>query len=110
DFVELSRNLAPNAPELYDEQGNLNWENGTWANPLRNLYGQNRAKTFDFISSAQLSYEIAKGVHLKTNLGFTDLKNDDSRTSPSTMYNPANNWGSDFSAIYVNSVVRQSWI
>src|SRR5690606_34950394 len=29
--------LAPNAPETYDKEGELNWENGTWQNPLREL-------------------------------------------------------------------------
>jgi len=36
DYVTLSRQLAPNAPALYDANGNLNWENNTWTNPLSN--------------------------------------------------------------------------
>jgi hypothetical protein len=29
DFAGLSKSLAPDAPALYDANGNLNWENGT---------------------------------------------------------------------------------
>src|SRR5690606_14813916 len=35
--IDLSRfayTIAPNAPMLYDGAGNLNWENGTFENPL----------------------------------------------------------------------------
>ena len=110
DFVDISRTLAPNAPALYDEDGNLNWEEGTWANPLRNLAAQNRSKTFDLIASTLLYYELAKGLILKSSFGFTDLRNDDSRTSPSTIYNPSLNWGSNRSSIIANEVARQSWI
>src|SRR5690606_3182091 len=32
-FTQWMYQLAPNAPALYDDEGGLNWENGTWANP-----------------------------------------------------------------------------
>src|SRR5690606_3057491 len=35
DLTREALILPPNAPALYDELGNLNWENSTWDNPLR---------------------------------------------------------------------------
>jgi len=42
--------LPPNAPALYDEEGNINWADGTWNNPIaqfENKY-KSKAKTLFF--------------------------------------------------------------
>ncbi|MFP3340634.1 hypothetical protein R0J91_21835, partial [Micrococcus sp. SIMBA_131] len=39
DLTMQALTLAPNAPELYDSQGQLNWQNGTFNNPLAYLEG-----------------------------------------------------------------------
>ena len=110
DLTASARYLAPNAPALYDEAGNLNWENGTWQNPLRYLSANFRSKTNDLVSNAVLSYEIFPEVVLKSNFGFTDLRHTETRTAPSTIYNPSYQLTSAFSSIYVNNTARQSWI
>jgi len=110
DFVTLSRQLAPNAPELYDAQGNLNWENGSWQNPLANLESKYLSKTNDLVANALLSYAISEQLEFKTSLGFTDLRNNESRAVPSSMYNPASNLGSQYSSIYFLDLSRKSWI
>jgi len=110
DFVYESRALPPNAPALYDNKGNLNWENGTWENPLRYLNAKFNSNTNDFIANAVISYEITRGLILKTNMGYTDLSTKETRTNPSTLFNPAYNITSKRSSIYVNNTVRSSWI
>lgn len=110
DLTTNSRYLAPNAPGLYDTAGNLNWENGTWQNPLRYRDAEFRSKTNDLITSAVLSYGIFDNLVLKSNFGFTDLRHEESRTSPSTIYNPAYQLTSAYSGIYLNNTSRQSWI
>ncbi|NDP27737.1 MAG: SusC/RagA family TonB-linked outer membrane protein [Flavobacterium sp.] len=110
DLTLLSRNLAPNAPDLYDAQGNLNWQNSTWQNPLSNLEGKNRSETYDLIANTLMTFQLAKGIEFKSSFGFTDLSSDASRTAPSTMYNPAYNYGSEYSSIFKNTLGRQSWI
>ncbi len=110
DFVTLSWQLAPNAPELYDQQGNLNWENSTWDNPLANLESKSITQTTDLLANTLLSYQLTNNLEFKSSLGFTDLHNEDSRSIPSTMYNPAYNLGSQYSSIYVNEFGRKSWI
>lgn len=110
DFVTLSRQLAPNAPALYDADNKLNWENSTWENPLANLESKNIAQTTDLIVNSLLSYRVAKNLEFKTSLGFTDLVNEDNRSIPATVYNPAYNLGSQYSSIYSNTLSRRSWI
>jgi len=110
DFVTLSRQLAPNAPQLYDEEGNLNWQNNTWVNPLSNLESKSLAYTADLNTNAVLTYQLIDNLIFKSNFGFTDLKNTDSRSTPSTMYNPSYNLTSLQSSIYWNDFSRRSWI
>ena len=40
DFSYLAYNLEPNAPRLYNEAGELNWENNSWNNPIATLKEQ----------------------------------------------------------------------
>jgi TonB-linked SusC/RagA family outer membrane protein len=110
DLTRTARNLAPNAPALYDADGNLNFENGSFQNPLAGLRGFTTAKTDDLVTNTVLSYQVAPNCELKANLGFTDLKNSEQRILPSTMYDPIYQLGSDNSVLYSNLTMRQSWI
>ncbi|TRX30439.1 SusC/RagA family TonB-linked outer membrane protein [Flavobacterium sp. ZT3R18] len=110
DFTYDARSLPPNAPALYDADGNLNWENGTWDNPLRNLNAKFESKTNDLIANTVLSYELLPGLVLKSSFGYTDLSTAETRTAPSSVYNPAYNITSATSAIYLNNTDRSSWI
>jgi TonB-linked SusC/RagA family outer membrane protein len=110
DLSYDARTLPPNAPALYDGKGNLNWENGTWDNPLRYLNAELTAKTNDLVASTVLSYELASGLVIKGNLGYTDLSTVETRTNPSTIFNPAFNITSKRSSIFINNTNRSSWI
>ncbi|WP_161805826.1 SusC/RagA family TonB-linked outer membrane protein [Pedobacter sp. Hv1] len=110
DFTYDARSLAPNAPALYDSKGNLNWENGTWDNPLRNLKAKFEAKTNDLITNTILSYELLPGLVVKSSFGLTDLSTLESRVTPSDMGNPALNPSSANSTITFNNTNRLSWI
>jgi TonB-linked SusC/RagA family outer membrane protein len=110
DLTPSARYLAPNAPALYDSAGNLNWENSTWQNPLSNLAAKFKSKTNDLVTNAVLSYELFPDVVLKSNFGFTDLRHIETRTAPSTIYDPAYHLTSAYSSLYVNTTNRQSWI
>lgn len=110
ELTAISRTLAPNAPALYDDQGNLNWENSTWDNPLAVLEQKYSARINSLTANSVLTYVILPALELKSNFGFTDLKNEESRTQPSTMFNPAYGLGSESSAIDLNHTSRQSWI
>jgi len=110
DFSEDARLLAPNAPALYSSDGSLNWENKTWQNPLRNLTAKYKANTNNLLTNTVLSYELFSGLVVKTSLGYTSLGTTETRTSPSTIFNPANNISSSRSSIYVNNTQGSSWV
>jgi TonB-linked SusC/RagA family outer membrane protein len=109
DFTYKAAVLAPNAPTLYDTNGNLNWENNTWSNPLASLNGKYTANTATLIANTVLSYQLFSGLELKTSLGYTDNRVEESRINPSTIYNPAFNLGSERSTLYVNNASSHSW-
>ena len=110
DFTNLANNVLPNAPALYNEDGNLNWENGTFDNPLANLEREYQAKTNTFISNMVLSYELQANLKLKANLGYNTYQLESYSTVPHTSYNPNLNYNSGRSFINLNNGKRQSWI
>jgi TonB-linked SusC/RagA family outer membrane protein len=103
--------IPPNAPDLYDENGDLNWENNTFNNPLRNLEGSSESSTNDLIANIQLSYHLRDNLELKSSFGYTSLTNKIIAISPSTQYNPA--WGltpQQVSFQVPSRTDRKSWI
>lgn len=110
DFTTTAMSLAPNAPALYDAEGNLNWENNTWSNPLASLEGKFIAKTNDLIANSVLSYQLFPNLELKSSFGYTHLQYQEFRSSPSTLFNPAFNISSTNASILVNNSNRSSWI
>lgn len=110
DLSRIARTLAPNAPALYQEDGTLNWENSTWENPLAALKGKYLTNTTDFIINSLISYSLVPGIELKTNVGITDLKHNETRTQPSTIYDPAYGAGPEFSVLTSTVTTRKSWI
>ncbi|WP_163394756.1 SusC/RagA family TonB-linked outer membrane protein [Flavobacterium limi] len=110
DLTYDARSLPPNAPALFNPGGELNWENGTWINPLANLNTEFKSKTNDLTANTIISYEISSALSFKTNLGYTSLFNDETRVVPSTIYNPSLNVTSASSILFVNNTGRSSWI
>lgn len=110
DLTRESRLLAPNAPALYDSEGNLNWQNNTFNNPLRHLNGKFNALTYDLLANTVLSYKLFKNFEVKSSFGFSDLRHEESSTAPSTIYNPALGVGTDNSVLFLNNSNRKSWI
>lgn len=80
--------LAPNAPALYDDKGNLNWENGTWHNPVSGMYRTTDTKARNLVANLGVSYELFKGLTLKTTIGVTDIRSDRLGKNPLTSTNP----------------------
>lgn len=102
--------LPPNAPELFKEDGTLNWED--WAiarlnNPLQGLYNNSVTKSNNLISNLSLSYEFLPGLRFRTSLGYTNYSSEELGKLPSRSYSP----GSGFPNIsnHLNQF-RNSWI
>ncbi|RRJ88430.1 SusC/RagA family TonB-linked outer membrane protein [Flavobacterium macacae] len=110
DYTAEAMSLVPNAPALYDGQGNLNWENNTFNNPLRNNLAQYLSQTDDLLSSLKLSYEIAEGLEAVTSFGYTSTKLRDRNLVPSTTSMPSVQLTSASSYMSMTIADRTSWI
>jgi TonB-linked SusC/RagA family outer membrane protein len=89
DFTRLALSLAPNAPALYDAEGNINWQENTFSNPLAALNGTYEAKTLRLNQDISAGYALSDNVKLKLNGGFNYWNLQETTLSPNTMFNPA---------------------
>ncbi|MDM1391764.1 SusC/RagA family TonB-linked outer membrane protein [Myroides marinus] len=89
DFTSRSRTLAPNAPSLYNQDGSLNWQNGTFANPLAQLNKTYENKAETLILNGTISYNILPNTYLKLNTGYTTNRFDEWLLTPHTIFNPS---------------------
>ncbi|MCS3869467.1 TonB-linked SusC/RagA family outer membrane protein [Chryseobacterium ginsenosidimutans] len=89
DFTRLALSLAPNAPALYDAEGNINWQENTFSNPLAALNGTYEAKTLRLNQDISAGYALLDNVKLKLNGGFNYWSLQETTLSPNTMFNPA---------------------
>ena len=102
--------LAPNAPEVYTPEGDLNWENSTWSNPFAILENEYQSESPTLIVNSQLAYKLLPNLEFKTNLGYTQIHFNDQYTQPSTGYNPAYGYTAERSRIRKHSSKRDSWL
>lgn len=116
DLTDRALALAPNAPELFMPDGSLNWalmSNGfsSWlgSHPLVKREEKYKDRTANLISNANISYEIVKGLTLRTSLGYTNMQTDEFRGMTSKAFQPAFRPLIELSAQYgVNNI--NSWI
>jgi len=88
DLTFAALRLAPNAPELYNEDGTLNWENSTFSNPLASLEERYEANTNNLISSINLGYQLLPGLELSSRFGYTHISTVESQYTPQTAFDP----------------------
>jgi TonB-linked SusC/RagA family outer membrane protein len=110
DLTQQALSLAPNAPKLYDEDGNLNWENSTWKNPLSNLLGRFNANTSNILTNAEVGYQVIKELTVKANLGINDIRNEETNTDPSNKYVPFLGYTPASSKLTMGRGTNRSWI
>lgn len=83
DLTSQTISLSPNAPALYDETGKINWENGTWENPMGSyLLQKYKFNSNNLIANSLISYYIIDGLQFKTNFGYTIVQAEDMQTVP----------------------------
>tara|TARA_R110002072_G_scaffold4240_2_gene29932 strand:- start:5166 stop:8096 length:2931 start_codon:yes stop_codon:yes gene_type:complete len=110
DLSFTAPRLAPNAPALFDEEGNLNWENSSWTNPLSNLEGSYNSDTKNLFSNLSVGYNITPSLKAKINTGYNTSQLNDNNAMPHTMFDPAFGLTSSNSLIFVQENDRASWI
>lgn len=90
-IASFALTLPPIAPPLYDSAGKLNWgpADAAYQNPLGRLQEIYNGKLSSLISNATLSYELVKGLRLKTNLGYNVVQNTTSSRRGQDFFNPS---------------------
>ncbi len=88
DLTRIAKTLAPNSPEIYNADGSFNWENDTWQNPLAQSKQAYISKTNNLISNMSLSYELFKGLLVKSTFGYTNTMVNEITTYPISIFPP----------------------
>ena len=109
DFVRNGLYLPPNAPAIFTEDGELNWENNTWDNPYAVLYNSSTAEVDNLVANVGLSYQLFKGLNIKTNAGYTALNSVQTTKIPKKSSSPDIRDGQIHRSRYSHTQ-RSSWI
>jgi len=91
DITRTAVSLAPDAPNLYDQNGQLNWQGSSWTNPMSLLMKQYKGNSYNLISNINLSYQLLQGLFLKTSLGYSKQELQGISTVPIYSWDPAFN-------------------
>ncbi len=103
--------LAPNAPDPYDQYGQLNWEDNTvYRNPMSLLLAKNNIVTDNLISNLKLNYKIVNGFSLSFSAGYNLIKTDEFNKLPLAYTSPANNPTSANRRSYFSDITNRTWI
>jgi TonB-linked SusC/RagA family outer membrane protein len=92
DLTTQALSLSPNAPALYNEDGSINWENGTWPlniNPAMYNLLDYTTSSQNLVSNFNVGYEIISGLKIKANIGYNTLNSRDLNLAPIAANDPA---------------------
>lgn len=112
DITKQSMILAPNAPDLYHEDGSINWDNNTFNNPAALYKSSYSYQHVQFLTNMNMQYELLKQLVLKLGGGINYQAFDERSLKPNTIYNPATTQGqsSAYSQSYKSNQDRFSFI
>lgn len=80
---------SPNAPSIYKQNGELNWEDDTFTNPFGTIGRTAKTNTGNLIGNFSLTYNILKGLDLKVSTGYNNIQADQTNTFPLSAYPPS---------------------
>jgi TonB-linked SusC/RagA family outer membrane protein len=83
--------LAPNAPEIYNPDGTLNFQGGTFQNPFVAKNLMNNTKSGNLTSSAVVSYRPTSDLEFRVNLGYNRQQINEFLGTPLTALQPSPN-------------------
>ncbi|HVS98693.1 MAG TPA: SusC/RagA family TonB-linked outer membrane protein [Puia sp.] len=114
DLTPTAIRLAPNAPALRNKDGSLNWAptstgTSTWSNPLAGLNKYYQNKTYNLFSNAVVSYQVLRGLEIKSSFGYTNMQVNEFTPNPLSAVKPESRATATRSAIFVNNL-SNSWI
>ena len=117
DLTTSALQLPPDAPPLYNSNGNLNWAPNaqgttTWpngTNPLAFLLGKYNVSTNNLVSNSVISYQVIPGLQIKSSFGYTNMQADGFVGTPLTLYDPSTRPVDQRSSQFTNNNLN-SWI
>jgi TonB-linked SusC/RagA family outer membrane protein len=117
DFTGPAYTLPPNAPELYTEDGAPNWGTvgsgasavSTFDNPIARSGQDFNYKVDNLLANAVLSYQLFKGLDLRSSFGFNKLETDEFESQPLGFVRPESRPTFQRTAFYGRSLLS-SWI
>lgn len=96
DLTQAALTLPPNAPAMYKDDGTLNWApnaagGSSWPfkNPAAMLLLGYSSKTNNLVSSSTISYQVIRGLDIKTGFGYTNLEVNEVQPIPLSSVDPA---------------------
>ena len=89
DMTTRSLILVPSAPNLYQPDGSLNWENNTFTNPAAIFNSTYINDQFQYIQNLNTHYMLLPNIELKMNAGLTYQAFEEWSLRPNTIYNPS---------------------
>ncbi|WP_316814259.1 SusC/RagA family TonB-linked outer membrane protein [Pedobacter heparinus] len=109
DLTFSAVQTAPNAPDLLDENGNLNWPSSFFYNNQLSFTKQPYdARTNNLIVSSILSYEFLPGLVFKTNMGYINASRKEIAKTPLSSI-PPDFRSSSFNSTNFGSRSNNSW-
>ena len=110
DLTAKALILSPNAPALYLQNGDLNWENNTFTNPVASFVSAYSYTLFQFNNNINVRYELFPNLSLKINGGLSYSSFEELSLRPNTMYNPSYGLTSAYSSAMKNNQTRFSYL
>lgn len=108
DLTSTAHTLAPNAPWLYTPEGEINWENGTWSNPIARLEARYDGEVNTIITNTNLSYELLEGLRVGGSFGYSFMAAEEVQKTPITAFAPSDNTAERSTS--VNNSSLRTWI
>lgn len=90
--LPISAKTPPDAPPVYDKQGNLNfaaWDSTGGSFPFGSLLQPYDSKTGFLNTSLKFNFEIVKGLTFKMNVGYNNVASSQIQTQPIASQDPA---------------------
>jgi TonB-linked SusC/RagA family outer membrane protein len=114
DVTQSALILAPNAPDLFNKDGSINWAplpngNSSFSNPLSVISTKYTNTAFNLISNAVVGYQILNGLELKASLGYTRTETREINMLPLSYFAPEIRGFLQRTSNFTNGLIN-SWI
>jgi TonB-dependent starch-binding outer membrane protein SusC len=86
--IEQNIALPPNAPNTYNLDGTINWEDNTWTNPIAVYKQSAEERTDNLLTNLSIHYNILKDLQLKGSFGYSQTAFDQRNLFPYSSANP----------------------